>query len=42
MIERERDWAPVPHVLVHAVQELKALLRQWIGHGPCEQKRVSV
>ena len=42
MIERERDWAPVPHVLVHAVQALKARTAQWIGHGPWVHERVSV
>jgi hypothetical protein len=34
MMERLRDWFPVPHDLVHVVQAENALALQWIGHGP--------
>ena len=41
MTLRLRDCEPVPHDLVHVVQALKPLVRQWVGHGPWEQRRVS-
>ena len=41
MTERERDCVPWPHDLLHAVQRLKALTVQWIGHAPWSQARVS-
>jgi len=37
---RLRDCAPVPHDLVQVVHALKALVAQWIGHGPLPQERV--
>ena len=41
VIERERDWEPLAHDLVHGVQAPKALVAQWIGHGPLPHARVS-
>jgi hypothetical protein len=38
---RLRDWVPLPHDLVQAVQALKAVVSQWIGHGPSVQACVS-
>jgi hypothetical protein len=38
---RLRDCAPAPHDLVQGVQAEKALVAQWIGHGPWLQARVS-
>jgi hypothetical protein len=41
VIERLRDWVPVPHDFVQVVQVLKAEVAQCTGHGPSVQACVS-
>ena len=41
-MDRDRLCKPLPHVFVHAVQELNGETSQWIGHGPKSQFVVSV
>jgi hypothetical protein len=39
---RERLWLPLPHVFVHALNALHAVVAQWMGQAPSLQAMVTV